>query len=64
MYINKNEGRGPPSKPSYGTPRLSRLGTFRELTRSGGARFSDQFVLNSTCLVTSSSSYSCSDIRV
>ena len=63
MYMNSNEGRGPPGTTSYGKPRLSRLGTFRELTRSGGAAFTDMFVMNSPsptgCVLTSSSTYTC-----
>ena len=61
MYSNCNEGRGPPGKMSYSQPRLSRLGTFRELTRSGGTAFTDMFVLNSSdgCVMTGSSSYTC-----
>jgi hypothetical protein len=60
MYMNSNEGRGPPGTMSYGKPRLSRLGTFRELTRSGGTAFTDMFIMNSSgCVMTSSTSYTC-----
>lgn len=45
----------------YATPKLERLGTFRELTLSGGASFSDMWVTDSAdgCQMTSSSSYTC-----
>lgn len=48
-----NEGRAP---PSYAKPRLERLGTFRELTRSGGTAWSDLFTVDGTdgCAMTSS----------
>jgi hypothetical protein len=54
------EERGPPM--SYNQPRLSRLGTFRELTRSGGLSFSDMFTTDSSdgCVMNGSSSYTCS----
>jgi hypothetical protein len=42
MHGNRNENRGPPmGRGQYGKPRLERLGTFRELTRSGGFAFTD-----------------------
>jgi hypothetical protein len=61
MYSSSIEGRGPPNKLSYATPRLSRLGTFRELTRSGGSAFSDMFTTDGTdgCIMNSSTSYTC-----
>jgi len=61
MHGTNVEGRGPPNNVSYAPPRLSRLGTFRELTRSGGSAFSDMFTTDGTdgCLMTSSSSYTC-----
>lgn len=45
----------------YARPRLERLGTFRELTLSGGANFSDMWTTDSAdgCQMTSSSSYTC-----
>ena len=63
MYTS-NEGRGPPGTLSYAKPRLSRLGTFRELTRSGGQHFSDMFTTDSSdgCVMTSSSSYTCNAV--
>jgi hypothetical protein len=62
MHGSNHEGRGPPQRTSsYVKPRLERLGTFRELTRSGGAAFSDMFSTDGDgCLMTSSSSYTCS----
>jgi hypothetical protein len=61
MHSSSIEGRGPPrSNVSYMKPRLERLGTFRELTRSGGADFSDMWTVDGAdgCIVTSSS-YTC-----
>lgn len=60
MNNQGKEERGPPM--SYGQPRLSRLGTFRELTRAGGASFSDMFTTDSAdgCVMKGSSSYTCS----
>jgi hypothetical protein len=59
MHGNRSEGRGPP-RSNYGKPRLERLGTFRELTRSGGAAFTDLFTTDGDgCALTSSSSYTC-----
>jgi len=59
MHNKGKEGRGPPM--SYSQPRVSRLGTFRELTRAGGTAFADLFVTDSNdgCAVNSSSSYTC-----
>jgi hypothetical protein len=54
--------RGPPCTPvSYGKPRLERLGTFRELTQSGGQAFSDMWTTDGTdgCALQGSSSYTC-----
>jgi hypothetical protein len=62
MHVSNTEGRGPPrTSLSYVKPRLERLGTFRELTRSGGAAFSDMWTTDGTdgCVITSSSSYTC-----
>lgn len=52
---------GPQGRGAYGTPRLERLGTFRELTQAGATAFSDLFTTDSTdgCTMTSSSSYTC-----
>lgn len=59
MHGSSIEGRGPP-RSNYDTPRLERLGTFRELTRSGGASFTDMFTTDGDgCAMTSSSSYTC-----
>jgi hypothetical protein len=59
MNHKDKEGRGPPM--SYSQPRVSRLGTFRELTRAGGAAFADLFTTDSNdgCVLNSSSSYTC-----
>lgn len=59
MHNRGIEERSPPI--SYGQPRLSRLGTFRELTRSGGLSFSDMFTTDSSdgCVMSGSSSYTC-----
>ena len=56
------EERGPPVP--YSQPRLSRLGTFRELTRSGGMSFSDMFATDGSagCVMKSSSSYTCTKV--
>jgi hypothetical protein len=45
----------------YGKPRLERLGTFRELTQSGGQAFSDMWTTDGTdgCALQGSSSYTC-----
>jgi hypothetical protein len=61
MYSSSIEGRGPPNMQSYAKPRLARLGTFRELTRSGGQAFSDMFTTDGTdgCIMNSSTSYTC-----
>lgn len=61
MYGRVSGSPGPPG--SYGKPRLERLGTFRELTQSGGAAFSDLFTTDNAdgCVMTSSSSYTCND---
>jgi hypothetical protein len=42
--------------PEYEKPRLDKFGTFRELTRSGGAAFNDIFLTDSNdgCALTSS----------
>ena len=61
MHTSSIEDRGPPrTNMSYQKPRLERLGTFRELTRSGGADFSDMWTVDGTdgCIATSSS-YTC-----
>ena len=51
---------GPPGGPrSYVKPRLERLGTFRELTQAGGTSFTDQFTTGIGCLLTGSTSYTC-----
>jgi hypothetical protein len=55
MNIMSNEERGPPVSMSYAKPRVSRLGTFRELTRSSGAAFAGVFTADATCAVPSSS---------
>jgi len=61
MIVSNQEGRGPPRRTSYVKPKLERLGTFRELTRSGGAAFNDMFSTDGDgCKMTSSSSYTCS----
>lgn len=59
MHNKDIEERSPPV--SYSQPRLVRLGTFRELTRSGGAAFSDMFATDSGagCVMNGSSSYTC-----
>lgn len=65
MHGNSNENRGPPrARGQYGKPRLERLGTFRELTRSGGFAFTDPLLGPSSngspgCAWTSSSSITC-----
>lgn len=58
MHNKGSEERGP---QAYNQPRLSRLGTFRELTRSGGLSFSDMFTTDGTdgCAMRGSSSYTC-----
>ena len=50
------------SPKTYATPSLNRLGTFRELTLSGGSAFSDLFTTDTSdgCVMNSSSSYTCS----
>ncbi|MGZ5234334.1 MAG: lasso RiPP family leader peptide-containing protein [Burkholderiales bacterium] len=58
MHNTGKDERSPPM--SYSQPRLSRLGTFRELTRSGGAAFSDMFTTDGAgCAMHGSSSYTC-----
>jgi hypothetical protein len=56
MNIMSNEERGPPTSVSYAKPRVSRLGTFRELTRGSGAAFAGILPDIVGCVVTSSSS--------
>jgi hypothetical protein len=60
MHVSNIEGRGPPRGGGYVKPRLERLGTFRELTRSGGDAFSDMWTVDGTdgCIA-SSSNYTC-----
>jgi hypothetical protein len=59
MHGGRIDGRGPP-RNTYTKPRLERLGTFRELTRSGGEHFTDMFTTNGDgCAMNSSSSYTC-----
>jgi hypothetical protein len=55
MNIMSNEERGPPASTPYVKPRVSRLGTFRELTRSSGAAFAGMFAADAGCGVTPSS---------
>jgi hypothetical protein len=45
----------------YTKPTLERLGSFRELTRSGGLAFSDQWMTDGSagCQMNGSSSYTC-----
>jgi len=59
MHQKGSEERGPPA--AYDQPKLSRLGTFRELTRSGGLSFSDMFTTDGSdgCVMRGSSSYTC-----
>lgn len=56
MNSMSNEERGPPPSMSYAKPRVSRLGTFRELTRSSGAAFAGMFTADAGCVASSSSS--------
>lgn len=50
-----------PPATRYAKPRLERLGTFRDLTLSGAAAFSDLFTTdaNDGCVMNSSSQYTC-----
>jgi len=59
MHNKGIEERSPPV--SYSQPRLSRLGSFRELTRAGGMAYSDMFVTDNAdgCVMRTSSSYTC-----
>ena len=59
MTPHTSQGEG--SLVSYERPTLERLGTFRELTQSGGTAFSDMFVTDSVvgCAMNGSSSYTC-----
>jgi hypothetical protein len=61
MHVSSIDGRGPPRSNGYVKPRLDRLGTFRELTRSGGEAFSDMWTVDGSdgCSMSSSSSYTC-----
>jgi len=61
MHDNNLKDRGPPcAATTYDKPKLERLGSFRELTQSGGTAFSDMWTTDGTgCTLTGSSSYTC-----
>jgi hypothetical protein len=56
MSTLSNEERGPPASTPYAKPRVSRLGTFRQLTRGSGAAFAGILPDIVGCVVTASSS--------
>jgi hypothetical protein len=56
MSVMSIEERGPLKSMSYNKPKVSRLGTFRELTRGSGAAFGGILPDIVGCVVTSSSS--------